>query len=112
MLWIVKVSNIRRIFLLGSAYKHSLGNDVFNFFKYFDSIAIREEMFVHKLFRRQQSTQPNEEFDRCLSLFDLTLISITSSIGSGIYVLTGRVSKDYAGKDTITDQTSFLLVFF
>ncbi len=77
-------------------------------------------MFLQKLFRRQHLSQQTEDFNRCLRLGDLILLSITSSIGSGIcpffsflrhwfgyitgfdhflgiYVLTGIASKSYAG---------------
>ena len=53
------------------------------------------------LFRRQNCQNQNKEnvavFKRYLSLTNLIFLCISSSIGSGIYVLTGIASKDYAG---------------
>ncbi|CAF1017363.1 unnamed protein product [Didymodactylos carnosus] len=34
---------------------------------------------------------------RCLTLFDLILLSVSGMIGSGVYVLTGVVAKDFSG---------------
>ena len=56
---------------------------------------------MNYLLRRQTNNNNNSNenivFNRYLSLTNLIFLCISSSIGSGIYVLTGIASKDYAG---------------
>jgi hypothetical protein len=54
-------------------------------------------MLLAKLFRRKQATQSTDDFNRCLNLFDLTLISITSSIGSGYNNTNNNNKYNYRG---------------
>ena len=56
-------------------------------------------MFFKNIFRKKHSKVNELEtpLARCLNLFDLTLLTISGMIGSGIYVLTGVVAKEYTG---------------
>lgn len=60
-------------------------------------------MFVENLFRKKFSNANDFQtpLSRCLNRFDLTLLSISGMIGSGIYVLTGVVAKEYTGPSII-----------
>ena len=42
----------------------------------------------------------NNELERHLSLFDLVVIGVGSTVGSGIFVLCGLIAKNYAGPAT------------
>ena len=42
-------------------------------------------------------TALNTQLKRCLTTFDLTLIGIGSTLGSGVYVLTGDIAKNTSG---------------
>jgi solute carrier family 7 (cationic amino acid transporter), member 4 len=56
-------------------------------------------MLWQSLFRKKSCSSNNLETPllRCLNLFDLILLSVSGMIGSGIYVLTGVVAKDFTG---------------
>ena len=56
-------------------------------------------MLLSSLFRKKYSTVADLDTPllRCLNLFDLILLTVSGMIGSGIYVLTGVVAKDYTG---------------
>ena len=60
-------------------------------------------MLVENLFRKKYSNANQFEtpLSRCLNRFDLILLSISGMIGSGIYVLTGVVAKEYTGPSII-----------
>lgn len=60
-------------------------------------------MFVEKMFRRKcfRSVDVETRLSRCLSLFDLILLTTSAMIGSGIYVLTGVVAKELTGPSII-----------
>lgn len=55
--------------------------------------------FLAKLFRRKPLTNEQENFglNRCLSLWDLTLLGIGAIIGTGIFVLTGIAAATTSG---------------
>lgn len=57
------------------------------------------KVFCQNLFRKKQSSSNDLDTPllRCLNSFDLTLLSVSGMIGSGIYVLTGFVAKNYTG---------------
>lgn len=57
------------------------------------------KVFCRNLFRKKQSSSNDLDTPllRCLNLFDLTLLSVSGMIGSGIYVLTGIVAKNTTG---------------
>ncbi|CAF1282131.1 unnamed protein product [Rotaria sordida] len=46
------------------------------------------------------------ELRRCLTVFDLTILGIGSTLGTGIYILTGQVAHETAGPSVIL---SFLI---
>ncbi|GFS18003.1 cationic amino acid transporter 2-like [Elysia marginata] len=56
--------------------------------------------FLQRLARRKVLTEEEKgatDLDRCLSLFDLILLGIGSTLGAGLYVVIGQVGKDVAG---------------
>ncbi|CAF2714816.1 unnamed protein product [Rotaria sp. Silwood2] len=61
------------------------------------------------LSRRKQITAANAfhtQLRRCLTVFDLTILGIGSTLGAGIYILAGTVARDLAGPGVIL---SFLI---
>nr|ACI90334.1 solute carrier family 7-like protein [Philodina roseola] len=60
-------------------------------------------MFIKNLFRKKYSDANDFQtpLSRCLNRFDLILLSISGMIGSGIYVLTGVVAKEFTGPSII-----------
>jgi cationic amino acid transporter 4 len=56
---------------------------------------------VEKISRKKplDHVTPTTSLRRCLTTFDLTLLGMGSMIGSGIYVMTGQVIKEQAGKE-------------
>lgn len=55
---------------------------------------------VQKLTRRKVLTEEQKEattLDRCLTVFDLILLGIGSTLGAGLYVVIGQVGRDVAG---------------
>ena len=47
----------------------------------------------------------NTQLRRCLTTFDITLIGISSTLGSGVYILTGEVSATKTGPSIIISIT-------
>ena len=60
--------------------------------------------FLTNSFKRKkilESDQTSTQLNRCLTTFDLTTIGVGSTIGSGIYVLSGQVASSTAGSAII-----------
>ncbi|XP_012558865.2 cationic amino acid transporter 2 isoform X1 [Hydra vulgaris] len=57
--------------------------------------------FLHKTCNRKKSllsaSSQDTTLKRCLSVFDLTLMGVGSTLGSGIYILTGDVARNKTG---------------
>ena len=53
--------------------------------------------FLQKLSRRKNVSFDSEVLPRVLSLFDLTLLGIGSTVGVGFYILAGEVARNVAG---------------
>ena len=55
-------------------------------------------MYRHKMFRVKSADNVVESrLDKCLTTFDLIFLAIGSTVGSGIYVLSGIAIRDIAG---------------
>ncbi|XP_051163904.1 cationic amino acid transporter 2-like isoform X2 [Leptopilina boulardi] len=58
---------------------------------------------IYRIFTRKKviNTSSDTELARCLSTLDLTALGIGSTLGVGVYVLAGSVSRDIAGPAVI-----------
>lgn len=58
---------------------------------------------IYRIFTRKKviNTPSETELSRCLSTLDLTALGIGSTLGVGVYVLAGSVSRDIAGPAVI-----------
>lgn len=58
---------------------------------------------IYRIFARKKviNTASETELARCLSTLDLTALGIGSTLGVGVYVLAGSVSRDIAGPAVI-----------
>lgn len=63
---------------------------------------------LYKAFGRKKRINigTNTKLERCLSTLDLTALGIGSTLGVGVYVMAGSVSKDVAGPAVVI---SFLI---
>lgn len=63
---------------------------------------------LYKAFSRKKriNISANTELERCLSTLDLTALGIGSTLGVGVYIMAGSVSKDVAGPAVVI---SFLI---
>ena len=53
--------------------------------------------FIDKLTRRKVVDYGHSELRRVLGILDMTMLGVGSTIGVGIYVVAGQVSRDTAG---------------
>ena len=59
--------------------------------------SVARRLFRLKTLKKEESTH----LDKCLTTLDLTALGIGSTLGMGIYVLTGAVAKDVAGPSVV-----------
>lgn len=69
----------------------------------FDKMKILGIQDIYRIFTRKKviNTPSETELSRCLSTLDLTALGIGSTLGVGVYVLAGSVSRDIAGPAVI-----------
>ncbi len=51
--------------------------------------------FLYRKKNLENNNLERTKLDRCLDTFDLTILGIGSTLGAGIYVLTGEVVKGW-----------------
>ena len=66
---------------------------------------IQKSLFRTKVLSKEKTGILDTKLRRCLTTFDITLIGISSTLGSGVYILTGEVSQTKTGPSIIISIT-------
>lgn len=59
------------------------------------------KLFLRKPLSVCQAEESQEKLERNLSLLDLLAIGIGGTVGSGVFVLTGLIAREYAGPGVV-----------
>ncbi|XP_065681710.1 high affinity cationic amino acid transporter 1 isoform X1 [Hydra vulgaris] len=66
---------------------------------------VHESLFRTKELSKDKTGILDTKLRRCLTTFDISLIGISSTLGSGVYILTGEVSENITGPSIIISIT-------